>query len=98
MFGANGNDTYIVDNSGDVTAEASALGGVDTVIASVSRNLTANLENLTLTGWDDLTGAGNGLGNVIVGNNGANTLYGPDGSDRLDGGWGMDTLQGRRGC
>ncbi|MEZ5958973.1 MAG: hypothetical protein R3C30_00910 [Hyphomonadaceae bacterium] len=38
---------YIVDNAGDVTSETSALGGIDTVISSVTRNLTANIENLT---------------------------------------------------
>ncbi|MEZ5960602.1 MAG: Calx-beta domain-containing protein [Hyphomonadaceae bacterium] len=94
MFGGNGNDTYIVDNAGDVTSETSALGGIDTVISSVTRNLTANLENLTLTGGANINGAGNALNNIVIGNDGANTLYGLDGDDRLDGGLGADTLQG----
>lgn len=64
MFGANGNDTYIVDNAGDVTSEVSALGGTDTVISSVERNLTGNLENLVLSGSANINGAGNGLNNV----------------------------------
>ncbi|MEZ5960379.1 MAG: calcium-binding protein, partial [Hyphomonadaceae bacterium] len=94
MFGGNGDDTYYVDNAGDVTSETSALGGIDTVISSVTRNLTANLENLTLTGSANINGAGNALNNVVIGNDGANTLYGLDGDDRLDGGLGADTLQG----
>lgn len=98
MFGANGDDTYIVDNAGDVTSEVSALGGMDTVISSVTRNLTANLENLTLSGSADITGAGNALNNVITGNSGVNTLYGLDGADTLDGGLGADTLQGGAGA
>ena len=48
MDGGFGNDTYIVDNVGDVAAEVA--GGIDTVLASVSYTLSANLENLTLTG------------------------------------------------
>ncbi len=98
MFGANGDDTYIVDNAGDVTSEVSAGGGIDTVISSVTRNLTANLENLTLSGTDNITGAGNALNNVIIGNSGANTLYGLDGADTLNGGLGADTLQGGTGA
>jgi Ca2+-binding RTX toxin-like protein len=94
MFGANGDDTYVVDDAGDVTSEVSALGGVDTVQSSVTRNLTANLENLSLTGGANVDGAGNALANTITGNTGANTLYGLDGADRLDGGLGADTLQG----
>ncbi len=98
MFGANGDDTYIVDNAGDVTSEVSALGGTDTVISSVARNLTAHLENLTLSGSADITGAGNALNNVITGNSGVNTLYGLDSGDTLDGGLGADTLRGGAGA
>jgi Ca2+-binding RTX toxin-like protein len=98
MFGANGDDIYVVDNAGDVTSEVSALGGVDTVMSSVTRNLTANLENLVLTGNDAITGAGNVLDNVITGNSAANTLFGLDGADTLDGGLGADTLQGGPGA
>ncbi len=98
MYGGNGDDTYIVDNAGDVTSEASPSGGIDTVISSVTRNLTANIENLTLSGTANTTGAGNALNNAITGNSGANTLYGLDGADTLDGGLGADTLQGGTGA
>lgn len=98
MFGADGDDTYIVDNAGDVTSEVSALGGTDTVISTVERNLTANIENLILTGSASVNGAGNGLNNTISGNGGANTLFGLGGDDTLNGGLGADTLQGGPGA
>jgi serralysin len=63
-------------------------------MSSVTRNLTAHLENLILTGDAAINGAGNALNNVITGNSGANTLFGLDGADTLDGGLGADTLQG----
>ena len=66
MDGGFGNDTYIVDNVGDVAAEVA--GGTDTVLASVSYTLSANLENLTLTGSAAINGTGNAKGNVITGN------------------------------
>ncbi|MCU0075582.1 Ig family protein, partial [Pseudomonas koreensis] len=49
MAGGLGNDTYYVDNVGDYVVEG-ANAGVDTVIASVTHTLSANVENLTLTG------------------------------------------------
>ncbi|MBX3428475.1 MAG: M10 family metallopeptidase C-terminal domain-containing protein [Hyphomonadaceae bacterium] len=97
MNGGDGDDTYYVDNNGDVTSEVSALGGIDTVITSVSRNLTANIENLTLTGSANLTAAGNSLNNVLIGNNGANFIQGLGGVDTIDGGNGNDWLDGGAG-
>jgi Ca2+-binding RTX toxin-like protein len=80
MNGGLGNDLYIVDNAGDVAGEVA--GGVDTVESSVTHTLSANLENLTLTGAAAINGTGNAKANVISGN-GANNL--------LDGGTGIDT-------
>ena len=96
-----GNDTYIVDNVGDVAAEVA--GGTDTVLASVSYTLSTNLENLTLTGSAATNGTGNAKGNVITGNTnnnilsglaGNDTLIGGSGNDRLDGGTGADSMDG----
>lgn len=47
MIGGLGNDTYYVDNAGDTVVEL-AGEGKDTVNASISYTLGANVENLTL--------------------------------------------------
>jgi Ca2+-binding RTX toxin-like protein len=85
MQGGLGNDTYVVDNAGDVIVEA-AGEGVDTVQSSVTFTLADNVENLTLTGTSSTNGIGNALDNVITGNSGNNILAGLGGADRLLGG------------
>lgn len=96
LFGDGGNDTYIIDNAG-VTVTESLNDGTDLVQASVTHTLSANVENLTLTGSGIIDGTGNSLANVITGNAGANTLHGLDGNDTLSGGDGVDTLVGGLG-
>jgi Ca2+-binding RTX toxin-like protein len=98
MTGGSGSDLYSVDNAGDSVTEL-ANGGIDTVHASISYTLAANVENLVLagTGFAPLDGTGNGLGNVIVGNAGDNVLSGLAGNDVLEGGAGDDTLRGGDG-
>ena len=93
MAGGLGNDIYVVDNNADVISENNNEGN-DTVIASVSFNLTNNVENLSLTGSENLTGSGNALNNVISGNAGKNLLQGGVGDDVLVGNKGDDTLDG----
>ena len=90
MTGGAGNDTFLVDNAGDIAIE-SAGEGVDLVRAGVSFTLGANVENLILTGSNDLNGTGNALVNVITGNSGANVLDGGAGADQLTGGVGDDS-------
>ena len=90
LTGGKGNDTYLIHSAQDVVIEN--LGeGSDTVLASVTYTLPANVENLTLTGTAAIDGTGNGLNNVISGNAGDNTLIGGAGGDTLDGGAGIDT-------
>jgi Ca2+-binding RTX toxin-like protein len=90
MTGGLGNDTYVLDNAGDVVTE-NLNEGTDTVQASISYTLGPNLENLTLTGTAAINGTGNGLDNVITGNAAANVLDGGAGADTLIGGAGADT-------
>jgi Ca2+-binding RTX toxin-like protein len=56
-----------------------------------------NVENLTLTGTDNINGTGNKNNNVLTGNTGRNTLNGLEGNDTLIGGGGADTLLGGAG-
>src|SRR3569623_489181 len=96
LFGGDGNDTYVVDNSGDVVTE-NANEGSDTVQSSIAYTLSANLENLVLTGTTAINGTGNALDNLLTGNSAANTLNGSAGNDTLDGGVGADTMIGGTG-
>ncbi len=80
MRGGAGNDTYIVDATGDVITE-NTNEGTDTVQSSVTHTLTANVENLTLTGSATINATGNDANNVLTGNTGANVLTGGLGDD-----------------
>lgn len=91
MTGGLGNDTYVVDIARDTVVELTGQG-VDTVRASTSCSLGANLENLVLTGSGTLNGTGNDLANLLVGNDGINRLDGGAGDDTLIGGGGKDTF------
>ncbi|MBB2688977.1 UNVERIFIED_ORG: Ca2+-binding RTX toxin-like protein [Rhizobium esperanzae] len=97
LAGGLGNDTYIVDNAGDVVTE-NVGEGIDTVrTALASYTLAANVENLVYTGAAAFAGTGNGLDNMITGGAGADTLTGGAGNDTLDGGVGADHLIGGTG-
>ena len=98
MFGGLGNDTYVVDNVGDVVDETGG-DGTDTIQTAFAFSLAAigAIENLTLTGSAAIAGTGNGLDNVLTGNTGANILTGLDGNDTLNGGAGADTMIGGTG-
>ena len=89
MMGGTGNDMYVVDNAGDFVVE-SANEGTDTVDATVSYRLTANVENLALLGSADLQGYGNADANMLIGNSGNNFLDGDAGADIMLGGLGND--------
>ncbi|MCE3273675.1 MAG: alkaline phosphatase [Ramlibacter sp.] len=89
LSGGLGDDTYVVNAAGDVVSEG-ADGGVDTILASVTRVLGNHQENLTLTGGLDIDGHGNALANVLQGNQAANKLDGGAGADTMEGGAGSD--------
>ncbi|MBV1800135.1 hypothetical protein KSF81_25535 [Siccirubricoccus sp. G192] len=97
LAGGTGDDLYVVDDLGDLVVEL--LGeGIDLVQSLVSFTLGAAVENLTLTGGQATDGAGNELGNSIIGNNAANRLSGLDGDDSLSGLNGDDWLSGGAGA
>ncbi|WP_165349712.1 calcium-binding protein [Methylibium sp. Pch-M] len=80
LVGGAGNDSYVVDNTADVVTELTA-GGTDGVSSSVTYTLSANVENLTLTGSTVINGTGNASDNVLAGNSAANVLSGGTGND-----------------
>ena len=67
MIGGPGNDTYVVDNAGDVVIEA-ASGGTDTVQASVSFMLAAERREPDPDRQRAINGTGNTLANILIGN------------------------------
>lgn len=81
MAGGDGNDIYYVDDVNDIVTELAGQG-MDTVWASVSYTLGANVEALGLTGTANLTGTGNELANSISGNAGDNLIDGGAGECR----------------
>ncbi|WP_210251379.1 VCBS domain-containing protein, partial [Aureimonas psammosilenae] len=93
MVGGTGDDTYYVDDAGDVAIEG-VNEGYDTVNSTISLTLADNLERLTLTGTAAIDGTGNVLANKLVGNAGANILIGLAGNDTLDGMGGADRMVG----
>ncbi|PIG93096.1 FG-GAP-like repeat-containing protein [Gloeocapsopsis sp. IPPAS B-1203] len=108
LYGGDGDDTYIIDGYSTSQIIEAANSGIDTVIldyynsATVRYELSANLENLTIT--DRVfpfigigTGTGNNLNNTITGNSSDNGLYGRAGNDLLIGNAGNDFLFGTDG-
>jgi len=111
MQGSFGDDVYLVDNARDRVIDNGVYGGGgqaslhDKVMSSVTYELPANVEDLTLTGTAATDAWGNNLGNTLDGSRNAavNTLHGGigddtyivDGADRVveNPGEGFDTLQ-----
>jgi Ca2+-binding RTX toxin-like protein len=90
MYGGWNDDSYWVDNVGDVVSELLGSGRDTVNVQNVeSYTLPVDLENLTL--WSGArNGTGNNLANTITGNSEANWLYGKSGNDTLTGGGGLD--------
>ena len=88
-----GDDTIVVNTASDVILEL-PNEGTDTIVSSVNYNLAAqtHIENLILTGTDDITGIGNRKNNVITGNSGQNVLVGLQGDDTFVFNFGDSTI------
>ncbi|MBW9053610.1 calcium-binding protein [Rhizobium mesosinicum] len=98
MKGGGGDDSYIVDSIYDVVIEAGG-SGKDTIKSSVSLSLmdkdhvTGTVENLVLSGSDNINATGNVMNNVLTGNSGDNNFDGGRGEDRMIGALGSDTYK-----
>ena len=97
LFGGAGDDLYLVDATDDAITE-SADEGIDNVNASASFTLSANVENIALTGTAAINATGNDLANKIIGNAAANRMFGGGGDDQINGGAGDDFISGGSGA
>ncbi|QUD89133.1 Ig-like domain-containing protein [Phenylobacterium montanum] len=79
ITGGTGGDTYYVYNSADQITVAAGTPN-ESVIATCSYTLPANIQNLTLNG-SGLTGAGNALNDTLTSLGGPNTLVAGTGVD-----------------
>ena len=95
LKGNAGDDTYNIYDMHDVAVE-NANEGVDSVVATVSYSLGANIENLTVLS-DRTYGGGNDLNNILNGGAGSQTLDGKGGNDVLTGGAGADVFITQKG-
>jgi Ca2+-binding RTX toxin-like protein len=94
MTGGLGNDTYVVDDAGDVVIELAA-GGTDTIrVTASSYVMGAEVEIMQFVGAGSFNGTGNAAVNTIIGGTSADTIDGAGGADTLRGGLGGDTLSG----
>jgi|GEM_PF-1441342 len=69
----------------------------DTLEATSNTTLPGGVENLRLTGTDNINGTGNNNANILTGNSGNNSLSGLGGHDTLTGNEGNDVLNGGSG-
>jgi Ca2+-binding RTX toxin-like protein len=94
LNGTAGNDIFSVSQKGTVVQGGD---GFDTVRASSSWTMSADVERLELTGSGDIDGTGSTADDMILGNDGVNRLKGCAGADQLLGGGGNDSLGGSSG-
>lgn len=99
MIGGLGADLYVVDSALDVVTEDLEVSPAarDTVQASISYSLGANIENLVLAESLLINGVGNTLANTITGNSLRNTLLGLADNDTINGLAGDDVIEGGEG-
>nr|WP_301287270.1 calcium-binding protein [Sphingobium sp. OAS761] len=94
MVGYYGDDTYYVDNVGDVIDD---VEGSDTVYTSINGYMLPNsMENLIALSNDGQELIGNPYNNRLIGGAGDDILTDDAGNDWLDGGAGADIMSGGR--
>ena len=95
LKGGAGNDTYVLDDAGDVIDEEANTDANDLVRSSTTVNLTALaaglIEHAELLGAAAINATGNAGDNKLTGNSADNVLDGGGGADTLTGGAGNDT-------
>jgi Ca2+-binding RTX toxin-like protein len=97
MGGGAGDDTYVVDDEGDLVVEFPG-DGTDTVVTMLRTYvLGAELENVSYVGNHEFTGSGNELANQMHGGTLADSLAGGAGDDVVMGDAGNDVLIGGDG-
>jgi Ca2+-binding RTX toxin-like protein len=101
MRGGEGNDTYIVDNPGDVVVEWAAVNRDQLLLrCSYTLDPSADVEVISVLDPNTTTPlkiTGSNTANFINGNSGNNTINGLRGGDAINGGLGRDTLTGGDG-
>ncbi|MBF0628709.1 MAG: hypothetical protein HQL91_10895 [Magnetococcales bacterium] len=98
LIGGNGDDVYIIESgNNNSTVLERRNGGRDGVFSDLSFVLSGYVEDLTLTGEDNINGSGNQMSNVLIGNPNNNILKGAGGNDTLRGDSGYDILDGGAG-
>ncbi|BDI61690.1 hypothetical protein [Qipengyuania nanhaisediminis] len=89
LEGGAGDDTYIIDNEGDVIVET-ATGGNDTMrVFGFNATIANSIETLVIA-EGAFNATGNFIANTLIGSSEANVLTGLSGNDTLDGGGNVD--------
>ncbi len=96
LAGGEGNDLYIVADARMRLVELAGEGH-DSVIASVTLRLAAEIEDGALSGGEALDLFGNELANRLLGNDAANLILGGLGGDTIEAGDGEDRAFGQEG-
>ncbi len=96
LVGGTGDDAYFIsigsDTSNDVIIELANEGNDTAYSVLTVTALTANVENLFLTGSAAINGTGNNLSNYIQGNTANNVINGGAGNDTFRGDAGSDSF------
>ena len=95
LSGGVGNDTYVIDNEGDIIEDLGSIDDIDRVVVlnSMTFNLGETLEDAELDNQAGDSGlVGNSLNNSLTGNDSDNTLDAGLGSDDLNGNDGNDAF------